>query len=82
VQLGRFRDARLRLNDVLRVSQNGKNVDASKMLADIEGKETSAVRRLKLVRSPSYRPETSRSPSITAVESSGTAFTGEPGHLR
>jgi len=39
VELGRFRDARLRLSDVLRVSKNGKNVDASKMFADIEGKE-------------------------------------------
>jgi len=39
VEMGRLRDARLRLNEVLRVSKNGKNVDASKMLAEIEGKE-------------------------------------------
>ena len=37
-QLGRLREARLRLQDVLRVSKSGKNADASNLLAELEGK--------------------------------------------
>ncbi len=36
--LGRLREARLRLQDVLRVSKSGKNADASKLLVELEGK--------------------------------------------
>ena len=39
VELGRLREARLRLQDVLRVSKNGKNADASKLLAELDGKD-------------------------------------------
>ena len=38
VELGKMADARKKLDEVLRVSKNGKNADASKLLAELEGK--------------------------------------------
>ena len=37
-ELGRLSEARKKLNEVLRVSKNGKNADAEKMLKELEGK--------------------------------------------
>ena len=39
VDLGRISEARKKLHEVLRVSKNGKNADASKLLDELNGRE-------------------------------------------